>query len=61
MIKTIGVSMFTQCLITGVITEYTTKKNFGGGGQSLLSSKRSPDCPIALFSYNMRLDEYFAI
>ena len=29
-IKTVGVSMFIQCHITGAITEY--KRKFGGGG-----------------------------
>ena len=31
-IKTVGVSMFIQCHITGAITEY--KRKFGGGGGS---------------------------
>ena len=35
MIKTIGVSMFNMCLITGVITEY--KKKNGGGNQNFFN------------------------
>ena len=38
-IKTVGVSMFIQCHITGAITEYKRKFGGGGGGANIFKKK----------------------